>query len=295
MLKSIQKNNVSFAPIKLSANLKDQMLAWYHLGAPPKTYNKIRDECLQSKHHVESIKNLKNMTARLTNHNTHKAKATCKCDACIENHLAGCKNPDKCARTAKRILDNLHLLFNPNTSPKKDNLTLTHQRMEKNKRMRLQQNGEILFDPTITAKDHISECFHIIVNPECLVQIPAYRLWAPGASRGAETEPITIYTDGSCKNNGKLNAACGSGIWINEGNPMNKAIRVLGNKQSNQIGELAAVLVALQSTNPLTPIRIITDSKYVINGITNHLKEWEDTRWIDVDNADTFKAITYQL
>ncbi|KAG2749053.1 RnaseH-domain-containing protein [Suillus brevipes Sb2] len=92
-----------------------------------------------------------------------------------------------------------------------------------------------------------------------------------------------------------MNATCGSGIWISEGNPKNKAIRVPGPKQSNQIGELAAVLVVLQSTNPLTPVRIITDSKYVIKGITTHLKEWEDTGWINVENANMFKAIAYQL
>ncbi|KAG1763080.1 hypothetical protein EDD22DRAFT_777569, partial [Suillus occidentalis] len=67
---------------------------------------------------------------------------------------------------AKRILDNLTPLFNPNTTPKKDNLTLTHRRTEKNRRLRSQQNGEIIFDPTVTAKTHITECFHIFVNTE---------------------------------------------------------------------------------------------------------------------------------
>ncbi|KAG1820375.1 ribonuclease H-like protein [Suillus subaureus] len=161
--------------------------------------------------------------------------------------------------------------------------------------MRSQQDGEILFDPTVTAKTHISECFCIFVNTECLVQIPAYRLHAPGAGRGKETEPITIYTNGSCKNNGKYNATCSSGIWIGEDHPMNRAIRIPRVKQSNQIGELAVVLVALQSTNPLTPVKIVMDSKYVIKGVTTHLKEWEDTGWIGVNNTNMFKAIAYHL
>ncbi|KAG1840399.1 hypothetical protein C8R48DRAFT_751326 [Suillus tomentosus] len=42
---------------------------------------------------------------------------------------------------------------------------------------------------------------------------------------------------------------------------MNKAIRVPGVKQSNQIGELVAVLVALQTIDPLAPAKIIMDSK----------------------------------
>ncbi|KAG1763615.1 hypothetical protein EDD22DRAFT_979328 [Suillus occidentalis] len=60
-------------------------------------------------------------------------------------------------------------------------------------------------------------------------------------------------------------------------------LRIPGEKQTNQMGELAAVLIALQSVNPLTPIKIISDSKYVINGLTTHLKHWEDI------------AIAYQL
>ncbi|KAG2752633.1 hypothetical protein P692DRAFT_20724948, partial [Suillus brevipes Sb2] len=163
MLKSIRKHNISFAPLKLSENLKNQMPAWCHLGAPPNTYHKIKDKCLKQTHNIISVKDLRDAATRLTNPVTHSAKATCLCNACIDNRLAGCKNPDKCARAAKRILDNLTPTFNPNTSPKKDDLTLTHRRIEKNRRMKQQKNGEILFDPTVTAKTHISECFRIFV------------------------------------------------------------------------------------------------------------------------------------
>ncbi|KAG2756087.1 hypothetical protein P692DRAFT_20715959, partial [Suillus brevipes Sb2] len=164
MLKSVRKHNVSFAPIKLSEHLKNQMPAWCHLGAPPNTYHKTKDNCLKDIHQVTSVKDLRNAARKLTNLDTHTAKATCLCADCIKNRLAGCKNPDKCARAAKRILDNLTPLFNPNTSPKKDDLTLTHRRIEKNRRVRSQQNGEIIFDPSVTAKSNISECFRIFVS-----------------------------------------------------------------------------------------------------------------------------------
>jgi ribonuclease HI len=295
LMKTTRKYNVSFAPIKLSDSLKAQLPAWLHLGAPPKTYHKTKNKCLQTNHRVNSVKDLKETSNRLTNTDIHQTIASCACDECVENRLAGCKNPDKCARVARQILDNLTPLFNPNTSPLKDNLTLTHRRLEKNSRSRTQRDGEILFDPSITTKNHISECFRIFVDPERLIQIPAYRLRTPTTGRGVETEPITVYTDGSCKDNGKYNATCGSGIWVSEDNPVNKVIRVPGDKQSNQIGELAAVLVTLQTINPITPIKIITDSKYVIQGITTHLKTWEDTGWIGIDNAEMFKAIAYQL
>ncbi|KAG1808546.1 hypothetical protein EV424DRAFT_1274504, partial [Suillus variegatus] len=125
LLKIARRYNVSFTPIKLSVNLKKQMLAWFHLGAPPKTYHKSKDKCLQINHRIESVKDLKEITNKLTSTNIHQTAASCTCTECVENRLAGCKNPDKCARVAKRILDNLSPLFNPNTSPTKDNLLRT--------------------------------------------------------------------------------------------------------------------------------------------------------------------------
>ncbi|KAG1732242.1 ribonuclease H-like protein, partial [Suillus paluster] len=106
---------------------------------------------------------------------------------------------------------------------------------------------------------------------------------------------LTIFTDGSCTNNGKQNAKCRGGIWITNNHPLNRAISMPSTHHFNQIGELVAVLVALQSVSPLTPVKIVTDSKYVINGLTTHLNDWEDTDWIDVSNAPLFKAIAYQL
>jgi len=112
------------------------MPTWLHLGTPPKTYNKRRDKCLQKAHNIKSVKDLRRLTGRPTNINTHNTTATCPCDACIENQLAGCKDPNKCTQAVQRILDNLNPMFNPNTSPRKDNLTLTHQRKEKNLQVR---------------------------------------------------------------------------------------------------------------------------------------------------------------
>ncbi|KAG0699321.1 ribonuclease H-like protein [Suillus ampliporus] len=87
---------------------------------------------------------------------------------------------------------------------------------------------------------------------------------------------LEIYTDGSCLNNGKNDAQCGSGIWIP------------GTSQLNQAGEVAAILIGLQIT-------FITDSRYVIDGLTNHLSSWEDKGWIGIENSKLFKATVYHL
>src|SRR5260370_42530167 len=87
---------------------------------------------------------------------------------------------------------------------------------------------------------------------------------------------ISVYTNGACYNNGKLNAKCGSGIWFAPDNPRNAAIRVPGPHQSNQVGEIVAIIEAISTTPPFQPLTILSDSKYAIEGLTKHLKTWED-------------------
>ncbi|KAG1734854.1 ribonuclease H-like protein, partial [Suillus occidentalis] len=106
---------------------------------------------------------------------------------------------------------------------------------------------------------------------------------------------INIYTDGSCINNGKEDAKCGSGVWFGRDHPSNKAIRVPGKTQSNQAGEIAAILVGLQNVSPLIPVTFITDSRYVIDGLNTHLHNWEDHGWINEANANLFRATVYHL
>lgn len=104
-----------------------------------------------------------------------------------------------------------------------------------------------------------------------------------------------VYTDGACTNNGKANARCGSGVWIAPDHHGNKAIRVPGDKQSNQIGEITAAIAAIESIPSSWPLKIVTDSKYLIEGLTTHLKPWEDQGWIGIKNTPFFKRAAYLL
>ncbi|KAH7918098.1 ribonuclease H-like protein [Leucogyrophana mollusca] len=90
--------------------------------------------------------------------------------------------------------------------------------------------------------------------------------------------------DGSCKNNGKQNAICGSGIWFRLNDNRNTQVRIPGLRQSNQAGEIAALIIAAQIY-----------SKYVISGLTKHIQFWEDMGWIGIQNRNLFEAAAYQL
>jgi len=96
-------------------------------------------------------------------------------------------------------------------------------------------------------------------------------------------------------NNGKKNARCGSGIWFGQDDPRNRALRISRDAQSNQVGKIAAVVTAMEMIPPYQLVKIHTDSKYVIEGLTAHLENWENDGWIDIKNAEFFKKVAHLM
>jgi ribonuclease HI len=141
--------------------------------------------------------------------------------------------------------------------------------------------------------DDLAECFRTFTDPNKNTNIPAKRL-QPHATNLRHPE-IQVYTDGACTNNGKKNAICGSGVWFGPNDEKNRALRIPGERQSNQIGELAAVIAAVEATPASWPLKIHTDSRYVIDGLTTHLSTWEDQGWIGIQNAELFKRAAFLL
>ena len=98
---------------------------------------------------------------------------------------------------------------------------------------------------------------------------------------------IKIYTDGACSGNpGKG----GWGALIQENDNEKKLSGSELNTTNNRM-ELTAVIKALEHYNEAKEIEIFTDSKYVMQGITEWIKNWKTNHWKtsqkkDVKNKD---------
>ena len=296
MIKSAHRHRLTFAPLNISQALRKQMPAWQHLGVEKEIPQNPRSACLVKTHNSTKVKDLLKVADRLDNllpAGTHFPVLTCHCEECIEDRANGCENPQRCAIEAQNRLNKISLKLNPNRMSYRDNLSLTHRRKEKNATATI-EGGDITFDPSVTIKSDLADCFRIMVDPEKVSNIPAERQPPPRGTTIPDEE-ITVYTDGSCMNNGKLNAKCGAGIWAGHESNLNTHLSVLGPHQSNQIGELAAVIKSLEITPSYAPLTIITDSRYVIDGLTQHLMDWEDQGWIEIKNKEWFKRAAYLL
>ena len=309
MVKTAIKHKAAFAPINISRELREGLPAWQHIGVEKQLPRNPRSRCLAKNHKSKKVKDLINIAERLRGDyrgGTHYPVYSCHCNDCTTDRETGCENPQRCALEAKSRLGRITPKLNPLRPPNQDDLTKTrpgrtHDQAWPNNTTEEPDNAEgdeespgIRFNPSVTEKKDLMECFRIFTDPTKVKNTPAAR---PSTRRGIPPEDgeIIVYTDGSCTNNGKLDARCGGGIWFEEGSQHNKAIRIPGTNQSNQVGEIAAVVVAIEKIPNYTPLRIKTDSRYVIDGLTIHLKTWEDRGWIGIKNKEWFKRAAYLL
>ena len=295
MIKVAKKYNTNLSAIKFTPQILAQLPAWYHLSAESHPLNRAPVRCLMNKHQVTEVADLVRTSARIRHplqHPTHRPNPGCTCRTCAEDRNRGCTNPHECATEALTRLNLIPPIHNPTKQEPPDGLSLTKSGRSRNENAR-QNKGEILFDPTITCKKNIAECIRIFTNPARTANRPAKRY--KHHSQIPRCREVIVYTDGACLNNGKKNAKCGSGVWFGERNPKNLAIRIPGETQSNQIGELAAIIAAANATEPYQPLKIITDSEYVIEGLTTHLENWENEGWIGIKNANLFRKAAHLL
>ena len=98
----------------------------------------------------------------------------------------------------------------------------------------------------------------------------------------SNNEPINIYTDGACSNNGRPDARAGFGIWFKEGDSRNTSESFTG-IQTNNRAELLAIIRALtimrEEIEQGQRINIYTDSTYSIRCCTTYGERMSKKGW----------------
>lgn len=91
---------------------------------------------------------------------------------------------------------------------------------------------------------------------------------------------VIVYTDGACSKNGKMGAKAGIGIWFNDNHPLNISAPVQGPATNNNAEIQAARVAITQATSAgVKKLKINTDSKFVINCITQWIHKWKKNNW----------------
>lgn len=111
-----------------------------------------------------------------------------------------------------------------------------------------------------------------------------------------ETE-VVLFTDGACSGNP------GPGGWafILRHLPTGKELELSGGvpETTNNRMELQAVVEGLSRLNRTTCVRVVSDSAYVLNGLSSWIKSWKKngwkrkagTKWVEIKNVDLWKLL----
>ena len=97
-----------------------------------------------------------------------------------------------------------------------------------------------------------------------------------------EEQDIDVYIDGSCINNGKMNAKAGYGVFFTHYDVRNES-NVVEGKQTNNTGELTAMIRALEilkkEIEDKRIINIYTDSEYVMKCSGSYGEKLAKNNW----------------
>ncbi len=300
MLNKACKYGVTVDSPNPSWKIKQAMPVWYHIGKADMRVmaNSKSGKCLREIHNVRTVLDCTRVASRLPiggggRGTAHRPSPACRCPQCSDDRtIRGCDNPHRCAEAAKRVLDNLVPLWQGVQEIANDGLTLTKRRLERNETARL-DGGRILFNPSITDNNFLADIFRVFTHTQGTGRTqPVQR---QRRAFQVQNEEVEVYTDGSCDANGTRLARAGSGVWFGPNDERNRAARVPGTYQTNQTAEAHAVAIATSLVPPFAPLHIVSDSKYLVEGLTKRLPDWEKRGWLGIANAGVLQDLAVRL
>ncbi|MCK4841373.1 MAG: ribonuclease HI [Methylococcales bacterium] len=106
------------------------------------------------------------------------------------------------------------------------------------------------------------------------------------------TDQVIIYTDGACKGNP---GPGGWGVFLQYNNNQKELCGGEVETTNNRM-ELMAAIVALETLTMACNVKLHTDSKYVLQGITEWMDNWKKRGWKTaakkpVKNVDLWKRL----
>ena len=118
------------------------------------------------------------------------------------------------------------------------------------------------------------------------------------AIENVHPDPIIVYTDGACKNNGKPNARAAYGVYFGQNDKRNVAkLCDSHQKQTNNVAELLAIINVFfilenEITNNKDYVLIVSDSIYAIRACTSYGEKCAKKNWKfkkEIPNLDLVK------
>jgi ribonuclease HI len=102
---------------------------------------------------------------------------------------------------------------------------------------------------------------------------------------------VEIFTDGACSGNPGVG---GYGAILRYGNKTREISGCEMHTTNNRM-ELTAVIEALKQLKRPSTIRVITDSKYVVQGMTQWISSWQKKNWVNAQKNPVLNRDLWEL
>ncbi|KAF9784119.1 hypothetical protein BJ322DRAFT_985095, partial [Thelephora terrestris] len=238
MLQVAREFNVQLSATNPSKEVKENLPIWYHAKSDPtarRLYKTKTAKCLRKKHNVRLVKDATELLTRIGD--DHRAVANCTCHTCAHlQNKTKCPHPYKCINLLANLIQKIKPKWNPTLDTTVDARDGGDAATENQER----DPEEVTFDKGNETSD-LRDAITIFGDAPNDQHEPTPTSHRHNPTHLPET---TVYTDGACNNNGAENATAGYGIWYDDNDPRNLSARVYHKNQSNQTGELIAVLTA---------------------------------------------------
>ncbi|KAF6742713.1 hypothetical protein DFP72DRAFT_830146, partial [Ephemerocybe angulata] len=213
---------------------------WWHPATKSELVSIYSDKwgrCLRQTHGISTVGEMLHHANKNRSPNCSE-RVNCSCVPCVEDRAQGCEHPPKCRRNAMKKLHNLEDEWNPV--------------IDREVREHGYPNGDEI--PGWTEAGFTTE---IVRHPLQLIRIfasvpqdvPVAVIAAPhlndvDSGTATNVDDVSVWTDGSCTENGSKYAKAGSGLWYAANDARNQAIRLPGEYLTNNTAELAAMLLS---------------------------------------------------
>ncbi|KDQ33712.1 hypothetical protein PLEOSDRAFT_1031451 [Pleurotus ostreatus PC15] len=280
MISTALKHGVRLEALRLSETALNDMPIWYHARENTRIRQAATSSasiCLRKKHKVSKVGEAVIEAAHL-NDREHKKSKRCKCQGCTKARSEyKCSHPDTCFRRAKQLLDALPQKWDPRRAN------------EGAQRADVNREGWETFNKETAVVENLQDAFRIFtegMTSETLGQ----------NEQNLPQNTTRVATDGSCLKASTTSAAAGAGIYYGLDDARNRAVRVPRRwTQTNQTGEMTAVLEAVKNNQGLGNLEIESDSRYAINSLTKNLANLENTGYIGKANKTLIRLTVAKI
>lgn len=296
MLSVAKEMRVTFAAVKPTRKLRQQMPIWYHLGANRdlnKLNNHYYSHCLRAVHGVTTTADAMAMTRRLRMRTTppHRRTPDCTCDPCSADRANGCNKPHACCALAEKMLQTLPDIWNPLDKTPHDGLSLSREDRRVNiERRNLEE--PFLFDPTMTSADELTSGFRVFYDVDAPPRYPPR--WLPGPRAIVRADTTHAHIASAATKEDSRDARAGAAVAFRCTGIMSGRVPIIL-PQSQLTAEATGVIMATLNTPTDAPLHIHTTSTQITEALNAKLSGWEDRDWTGVRDKMILRSAAYHL